>query len=292
MPEQDRAMHAGQWRKSAAGSHEVRGRTLGIVGYGNVGSQLSVLAEMLGMSVVFYDLLDKLAYGTARRCHSLEELLAVSDVVSLHVDGRSGNTSLFGAEQFAAMKQGSCFLNLSRGFVVDEQALADALDQGRLAGAALDVYEKEPDSNGDPFDSVLRGRANVILTPHTAGSTEEAQEDIGSYVAAKLVDHALLGSTDMSVNLPNVPSPAPASGVRVAYTHRNVPGALAAANNVLAEHDVNIASESLATRGLLGYALMDLDAPAGPAPTDSSMHRLAADLGALPHAISCRVLRS
>jgi D-3-phosphoglycerate dehydrogenase len=286
MPEQDRAMHAGEWRKSSTGSHEVRGRTLGIVGYGHVGSQLSVLAEMLGMTVVFYDLVDKLAYGNARRCQSLEELLAVSDVVSLHVDGRAGNTSMFGREQFDLMKYGSCFINLSRGFVVDEAAAADALDDGRLVGAALDVFEKEPDRNGDPFHSVLRGRGNVILTPHTAGSTEEAQEDIGRYVAGKLVSHVRRGVTDMSVNLPSLSVQDVAGVLRFVFTHRNVPGAMAAANRVLADHGINITGESLATRGRYGFALIDADPPG----QDADVETVLDAIRALPSTITCRVL--
>jgi D-3-phosphoglycerate dehydrogenase len=289
MPEQDRAMHAGEWRKSSSGSHEVRGRTLGIVGYGHVGSQLSVLAEMLGMTVVFHDLADKLAYGNARRCQSLEELLEVSDVVSLHVDGRAGNTSMFGRDQFARMKRGSCFLNLSRGFIVDEGAIADALDEGRLVGAALDVFEKEPDRNGDPFSSVLRGRSNVILTPHTAGSTEEAQEEIGRYVAAKLLDHVSRGVTDMSVNLPQLSEHSAGGGLRFVFVHQNVPGAMALANQVLADHGLNITGEYLATRGRFGYALIDADGPEGEDGA-TTVEALLAALRMLPPALACRAL--
>ena len=200
-------MHAGIWDKSAVGSHEVRGRRLGIVGYGNIGSQLSVLAEALGMSVLFYDTADKLALGNARRCGTLEELLAESDVVSLHVDGRPGNSDLFGEEQFARMRPGSIFLNLSRGFVVDHAALRRHVESGHLAGAAVDVFPVEPKARGEQFVSELRGLRNVILTPHVGGSTEEAQQDIGAFVAGKLREYAAAGTTSLSVNLPPVHLP-------------------------------------------------------------------------------------
>ena len=186
--DRDRALHAGVWDESAKGSHEIRGGTLGIVGYGNVGSQLSVLAEALGMRVMFYDLEDKLALGNAEACRSLEELLERAETVTLHVDGRAGNAGLLGAARFARMRHRSLFLNLSRGFVVDHEALRDHLVSGHIDGAAVDVFPDEPREQGDPFDSVLRGLPNVILTPHVGGSTQEAQYDIGRFVASKLVD--------------------------------------------------------------------------------------------------------
>src|ERR1017187_4264278 len=182
-------MHGGVWDKSGTGSHEVRGRRLGIVGYGNIGGQLSVLAESLGMTVFFYDTADKLALGNARRCGTLEELLEMSDVVTLHVDGRPGNSGLFGEQEFAAMRPGSLFLNLSRGFVVDHAALRRHIGSGHLAGAAVDVFPHEPRGRGEEFISELRGLPNVILTPHVGGSTEEAQQDIGEFVAGKLHDY-------------------------------------------------------------------------------------------------------
>ena len=186
LPEKTERMHEGVWDKSAQGSHEVRGRTLGIVGYGNIGTQLSNLAESMGMRVVFYDTADRPAHGNARRMRSLEELLATSDVVSLHIDGRPGNAGLFGAEQFAEMKPRSMFINASRGMVVDDVALRDYLLSGHIAGAALDVFPVEPKAQGDEFESVLRGLDNVILTPHVGGSTQEAQEEIGWFVSGKL----------------------------------------------------------------------------------------------------------
>src|ERR1700734_4115907 len=188
-------MHAGLWDKSAAGSHEIRGRRLGIVGYGNIGGQLSVLAESLGMTVFFYDTAHKLALGNARRCGTMEELLELADVVSLHVDGRPGNSGMFGAAEFAAMRPGSLFLNLSRGFVVDHGALRRGIESGHLAGAAIDVYPEEPKSRGEEFVSELRGLPNVILTPHVGGSTLEAQQDIGEVVAGKLADNMSSGAT-------------------------------------------------------------------------------------------------
>ncbi len=258
----DRAMHAGVWDKSAAGSHEVRGRRLGIVGYGNIGSQLSVVAEALGMSVFFYDTTDKLALGNARRCGSLHEVLEIADVVTLHVDGRSSNTGFFGEAEFARMRPGSIFLNLSRGFVVDHGALRRHVESGHLAGAAVDVFPQEPKGSGQAFDSELRGLDNVILTPHVGGSTEEAQEDIGRFVAAKLRDYALHGTTTLSVNLPALATEHAPGTVRLVHLHRNVPGVLAAINGVLADEGVNIEGQQLATRGDLGYVVTDIAAPA------------------------------
>ena len=251
-------MHAGRWDKSAVGSHEVRGRRLGIVGYGNIGSQLSVLAEALGMSVLFYDTADKLALGNARRCGTLEELLAQADVVSLHVDGRAGNDSLFGAEQFARMRPGSVFLNLSRGFVVDHHALRDNIESGHLVGAAVDVFPQEPASSGEEFVSELRGLRNVILTPHVGGSTEEAQQDIGNFVAGKLRDYAAAGNTSLSVNFPQVALPRLPGTSRILLLHTNTPGVLATVNGTLADHGVNIEGQILGTSGAMGYVLTDV----------------------------------
>ena len=251
-------MHQGIWDKSAKGAHEVRGRTLGIVGYGNIGSQLSVVAEALGMRVLFYDVADKLALGNARRCDSLDELLAEAETVTLHVDGRAGNAGLFGAEEFAKMRPRSLFLNLCRGIVVDHEALREHLVSGHIAGAALDVFADEPKTAGDPFVSSLQGLPNVILTPHVGGSTEEAQEDIGRFVAGKLGDYALSGTTTMSVNLPHVQASDGVHRSRILHVHHNVPGVLATVNGVLADFGVNIESQTLSTRGQLGYAVTDI----------------------------------
>ncbi|MDQ1694813.1 MAG: D-3-phosphoglycerate dehydrogenase / 2-oxoglutarate reductase [Frankiaceae bacterium] len=258
LTEKNADMHAGGWDKSAAGAHEIRGRRLGIVGYGNIGAQLSVLAEALGMSVSFFDTADKLALGNARRCETLDELLECSDVVSLHVDGRSTNRDSFGEQQLARMRPGSLFLNLSRGFVVDHAALRAHIESGHLAGAAIDVFPDEPAGRGDEFVSELRGLPNVILTPHIGGSTEEAQQDIGRYVAGKLRDFVVDGSTTMSVNLPHLALPQRPDGHRIAHLHHNVPGVLAGINGLLADNKVNIEAQLLGTRGDLGYVLTDV----------------------------------
>jgi D-3-phosphoglycerate dehydrogenase / 2-oxoglutarate reductase len=252
------AMHAGLWRKSAEGSHELRGRRLGIVGYGRIGSQLSVLAEALGMRVSFYDTADKLAFGNARRCSTLDELLGSSDVVTLHVDGRPGNSGMFGEEQFARMLPGALFLNLSRGFVVDHRALRRHVDSGHLAGAAVDVFPHEPAAAGEPFESELRGLPNVILTPHVGGSTEEAQRDIGEFVAAKLLGYLERGATGMSVNLPEVQPTGCRGTTRLTLLHRNQPGALAGIDSVLADGDLHVDRQVLATTGSVGYAVTDV----------------------------------
>jgi D-3-phosphoglycerate dehydrogenase len=282
LTERDKALHAGVWDKSATGSHEIRGRTLGIVGYGNIGSQLSVVAEMLGMQVYFYDTDDKLALGNARRCSSLGELLDTAETVTLHVDGRAGNAGIFGAEQFERMRPRSLFLNLSRGFVVDYDALRDAIESGHIAGAAVDVFPKEPKSRGDAFESPLRNLPNVILTPHVGGSTEEAQEDIGRFVGTKLRDYVIGGSTSLSVNLPTLTMAPSQHAQRIAHIHQNTPGVLAHVNQVLAEHEVNIGGQVLATRGHTGYVVTD---------TDSSLSaEVIAGLRAVPETIRLRVI--
>jgi D-3-phosphoglycerate dehydrogenase len=275
-------MHAGVWDKSAKGAHEVRGRTLGIVGYGNIGSQLSVVAEALGMRVLFYDVADKLALGNARRCTSLDELLAEAETVTLHVDGRAGNAGLFGAEEFAKMRPRSLFLNLCRGIVVDHEALREHLVSGHIAGAALDVFAEEPKTAGDPFVSSLQGLPNVILTPHVGGSTEEAQVDIGRFVAAKLGDYARAGTTTMSVNLPQVQATDGLERCRILHVHHNVPGVLATVNGVLADFGVNIESQTLSTRGQLGYVITDIGGTFSDALLDK--------LSSLPETVRLRVL--
>jgi D-3-phosphoglycerate dehydrogenase / 2-oxoglutarate reductase len=256
--DKNREMHAGVWSKSAAGAHEVRGRRLGIVGYGNIGSQLSVLAEGLGMSVSFYDTADRLALGNAHRCASLRELLGWADVVTLHVDGRPDNQMLFGEAEFASMRTGALFLNLSRGFVVDHGALRNHIESGHLAGAAVDVFFEEPSGDDTAFTSRLQNLSNVILTPHIGGSTEEAQEDIGRFVAKKLTDYVHTGSTALSVNLPNVELPRRAGAHGLVHIHRNTPGVLATMNAIFAEHRVNIEGQALGTRGDVGYVITDI----------------------------------
>lgn len=260
LPEHNRQMHAGVWSKSATGAHEIRGRTLGIVGYGNIGSQLSVIAEALGMNVIFFDSAEKLALGNATKMPSLSALLAEADIVTLHVDGRAGNSGFFGREQFATMKSGALFLNLSRGFIVDIEALKSGLESGHIAGAAVDVFPEEPKAKGDAFSSLLQNMPNVILTPHIGGSTEEAQRDIGIFVATRLRDYVFNGSTSLSVSLPNLSLDLLQGAHRVAFLHENTPGVLAAVNRVFAEHNVNIEAQLLATRGELGYVVTDIAA--------------------------------
>jgi D-3-phosphoglycerate dehydrogenase len=282
LTEKNDALHRGIWDKSAKGAHEMRGRTLGIIGYGNIGSQLSVVAEALGMGVVFFDTADKLPMGNARRLDSVEELLELSDVVTLHVDGRVGNAGLFDAKQFASMRPGAIFLNLSRGFVVDQDALADNIRSGHLAGAAIDVFPVEPKRQGDSFESHLRGLPNVILTPHVGGSTEEAQQDIGRFVSGKLRDYVVAGSTALSVNLPPAWLDGRPSAHRLAHLHTNTPGVLAAMNGLLADHDVNIEGQVLVTRDQLGYALTDVSADYAPEVVQA--------LAGMPETVRLRVL--
>ncbi|MBC8091880.1 MAG: phosphoglycerate dehydrogenase [Pseudonocardia sp.] len=260
LPEKTQRMHEGVWDKSAKGSHEIRGRTLGIVGYGNIGTQLSNMAEAIGLRVIFYDTADRLAHGNARQVGTLDELLAEADVVSLHVDGRPGNAGLFGADQFARMKPRAMFINASRGMVVDYGALRDNITSGHLSGAAIDVFPAEPKAQGDPFDSPLRGLDNVILTPHVGGSTQEAQEEIGHFVSNKLVGFVTAGGTALSVNLPEVAPPQPHGAFRMGYLHANVPGVLAGINQFLVDAGANVVGQSLSTRAELGYVLVDTDA--------------------------------
>ena len=272
LPEKTQRMHDGIWDKSAKGAYETRGRTLGIVGYGNIGTQLSNVAEAIGLRVVFYDIADRLAHGNARALGSLEELLEQSDFVSIHVDGRPGNAGLFGAEQFAMMKPGSVFINASRGMVVDDHALRDHIISGHLSGAAIDVFPIEPKAQGDLFESPLRGLDNVILTPHVGASTKEAQEEIGSFVAQKLTRFVTTGATSLSVNLPQV-APSPSEGIfRMAILHRNVPGVLSSINRTLAEAGANVVGQSLATHGELGYVVTDTDLAVAPETLESLRH--------------------
>jgi D-3-phosphoglycerate dehydrogenase len=284
LPEKTAQMHAGIWDKSAAGAHEVRGRRLGIVGYGNIGTQLSVLAENLGMSVYFYDISDKLALGNARRCSTLHELLETAETVTLHVDGRDGNRGFFGAAEFAAMRPRSLFLNLSRGFVVDHAALRANIESGHIAGAAIDVFPSEPKGRGDEFVSELRGLPNVILTPHVGGSTEEAQQDIGDFVAGKLADYVVSGSTSLSVNMPGIALPTVPGTHRLVHLHQNVPGVLAAINRVLADHGVNVEGQLLRTRDEYGYVLTDI--------SSEYSDEVLAELRSMPVTIRLRTLRS
>ena len=255
-------MHTGGWNKSAAGCHEVRGMTLGIVGYGRIGSQISDLAEAAGMRVIFNDVTDVLARGNAKRC-SFQEVLQQADIVTLHVDGKVRNRNLFGEEEFQLMKPGAHFLNLSRGFVVDHDALARNLQSGKIAGAAVDVFPQEPETGG-VFHSPLQGLPNVILTPHLGGSTEEAQQNIGQFVSSRLIEYLQTGNTMLSVNLPHCHLEHYPESYRLTHIHRNMPGMLLAINEVLATHGINIERQVLDTRGDLGYAIYDINHPCDP----------------------------
>lgn len=252
-------LHRGIWDKSADGAHEVRGHTLGIIGYGNIGTQLSVLAEALGLNVIFYDVAERLALGNATRMPDLDSVLREADIVSIHVDGSRSNARLFGDREFSLMKKGALFINLSRGFVVDIEALRSHLVSGHLGGAAIDVFPEEPKANGDEFISPLAGLDNVILTPHVGGSTEEAQLDIGRFVSTKVSEYVHTGSTDMSVNLPNLTlAVSPSSRYRIRLIHRNTPGVLALVNQTFAESGANINGQILGTAGPIGYVITDI----------------------------------
>lgn len=251
-------LHGGQWNKSAVNSREVRGKNLGIVGYGNIGKQLSVLAEAIGMRVYYYDVDDKLALGNAVRCETLEDLLSVSDVVTLHIDDNKANKNFIGERELDRMKNGAMLINLSRGFVVDIQALVNALKNGKLAGAAIDVYPEEPRKNGD-FATELQGLPNVILTPHVGGSTEEAQRNIADFVPNKIMDYINAGSTVDAVNFPNIRLPKQTNAHRFLHIHKNVPGIMAKINEVLAKYEMNIMGQYLSTDSDVGYVITDLD---------------------------------
>lgn len=253
------AAHEGGWDKSATDSLEVRGKTLGIVGYGNIGSQLSTLAEAMGMKVVYHDLTDKLRHGNTEPVDTLQALLAMSDVVSLHVPETPATAGLIGVAEIGQMKKGAYLINNSRGTVVDLDALAQALRAGQLRGAAVDVFPVEPSANGDRFVSPLQGLPNVILTPHIGGSTEEAQERIGGEVSRKLVDYSDVGSTVGAVNFPQVQLPARPSGTRFIQVQRNMPGMLGQLNDLIASRGINITAQYYQTDGEVGYVVLECE---------------------------------
>ncbi|MHB1615771.1 MAG: phosphoglycerate dehydrogenase [Metallibacterium sp.] len=282
LPEKLRQMDHGVWDKSLGAAREVRGKTLGIVGYGNIGMQLSVLAEAAGMRVLYVDLAERLALGTAQRVSTLHELLAASDAISVHVDGRASNRNLFGAAEFAAMRPGSVFLNLARGHVADLDALRAALDSGHLRGAALDVFPEEPARNGDPFTHPLRENPRLLLTPHIGGSTLEAQADIGRYVGQRLTDYIDGGSTEGVVNLPALRLPPQEQAHRFVHLHTNQPGVLARINEALSAHGANILGQYLKTDAEVGYVITDVDRDYSPALLDA--------IRAVPHTLRFRVL--
>jgi D-3-phosphoglycerate dehydrogenase len=259
IPDKSSKMHVGKWDKSAKGSFEVRGKKLGIVGYGNIGTQLSVIAENLGMKVLFYDKEEKLAMGNAVKCKSLKELLTEADVITLHVDGRESNKNFIGQKEFETMKKGVIFLNLSRGHIVDVKALRENILNGKVGGCAIDVFPHEPISNEEEFVSELRGLPNTILTPHIGGSTAEAQENIGNFVPGKMMDYINTGSTSNSVNFPNLTLPILENAHRLIHIHNNVPGILAKINQILAANGINIVGQYLKTNEHIGYVITDIN---------------------------------
>ncbi len=257
--EKSNQMHSGKWDKSASQSYEVRGKKLGIIGYGNIGTQLSVIAEALGMQVYYYDAVDKLALGNAQKCHNLNQLLEISDIITIHADGRKSNHNLIGEKEFARMKDGVVFLNLARGHLVDIKALANAIKSGKVRGAGLDVFPEEPKNNHEHFYSELQGLPNVLLSPHIGGSTEEAQYNIADYVPNKIMEYINTGSTYMSVNFPEIQLPELANAHRLIHCHENVPGILAKINQILANHQINIVGQYLKTNAHIGYVITDID---------------------------------
>ena len=260
IPQKNAECHRGGWSKSAAGSHEVRGKTLGIIGYGHIGTQVGVLAEALGMHVLFHDIETKLSLGNARPAIGLDDLLAQSDVVTLHVPETPATQGMFGAAQIAGMKRGAHLINASRGTVVDIDALADALKSGQVGGAAVDVFPVEPKGNAESFESPLRGLDNVILTPHVGGSTLEAQDNIGIELAAKLVRYSDNGSTLSAVNFPEVTLPGHDGSRRILHIHRNVPGVLSQINDIFRDRGINIDGQFLRTDPKVGYVVIDVTA--------------------------------
>ncbi|WP_444937921.1 phosphoglycerate dehydrogenase [Microbulbifer sp. JMSA002] len=282
IPEKNAVCHRGGWLKSAVGSFEARGKTLGIIGYGAIGSQVSVMAEAIGMRVKFYDVITKLPLGNASQVGSLQELLRESDVVSLHVPELPSTKMMMGAEEIAQMKPGAILLNASRGTVVNIEALAEALNSKYLAGAAIDVFPVEPRGNDDEFLSPLRGIDNALLTPHVGGSTMEAQENIGTEVAEKLAHYSDNGTTTSSVNFPEVALPGHAGTHRLLHIHKNVPGVLSAINQVFSDNAINISAQYLQTNETVGYVVIDVDA----AYSDLALEKLKN----IPGTLRCRVL--
>ena len=282
IPAKNALVHRGGWMKSAIHSHEIRGKTLGIVGYGSIGTQLSVLAEGLGMHVAFYDVVSKLPLGNARQVPKLHDLLAQSDIVSLHVPELPSTKWMIGPAEIAAMKQGGILINAARGTVVDIDALAEGIKSEKLWGAAIDVFPVEPGSNNEEFQSPLRGLDNVILTPHIGGSTMEAQANIGGEVAEKLVKYSDNGTSISSVNFPEVALPAHPGKHRILHIHHNVPGVLSEINRIFSDNHINISGQYLQTNEQVGYVVIDIDA----ASSDLALEKLAE----VPGTIRSRVL--
>jgi D-3-phosphoglycerate dehydrogenase len=276
--------HQGIWDKTAENAREVRGKKLGIIGFGNIGSQVSTLAEAMGMDVYYYDVVDKLRIGNATRVTTLKELLNVAQIITIHVDGNPANTNLIDEKEFEAMNDGAILLNLSRGHVVNIDALAKNLKSGKIAGAAIDVFPKEPKDSKESFSSPLRGLPNVILTPHIGGSTEEAQENIAHFVSSKLLEYVHTGSTFTSVNFPRIslPNSDGSQSHRLLHVHRNVPGVLSHINGIFAKNNVNVLSQYLRTNELIGYAIADVD--------KEYKDSLLDDLADVEHTIKVRIL--
>ena len=282
IPEKNAVAHRGGWLKNAVGSYETRGKVLGVIGYGSIGSQVSVLAEGLGMKVRFYDVVTKLPLGNAAQVRDLDELLAMSDVVTLHVPESASTKDMFGAKEIAAMKEGSILINAARGTVVDIDALAAALHAKRLLGAAIDVFPVEPKNNNEEFVSPLRGIDNVILTPHIGGSTQEAQENIGVEVAEKLITYSDNGTTTSSVNFPEVALPSNPEAHRLLHVHKNIPGVLTEINRIFSENEINICGQYLQTNDKVGYVVTEV----GTDYSDAALQQLKNITGT----IRCRVL--
>lgn len=259
LPDKMISMHQGRWDKSASRSYEIRGKKLGIIGYGNIGKQLSVLGESIGLDIYYYDIAERLALGNATKCRSLKQLLKVSDIVSLHVDGRPENKNLIGKKEFEQMRKGTILLNLSRGHVVDIHELKNNVESGKIAGVAVDVFPKEPFSNAEEFASELRGLPNTILTPHIGGSTLEAQVNIAEFVPGKIMDYINTGSTNNSVNFPNLTLPTLKNAHRFIHIHHNRPGVMAHITNTLADHDINVMGQYLKTNESIGYVITDIN---------------------------------
>ena len=274
--------HQGVWDKSVDNTHEVRGRTLGIIGYGNIGSQVSMLAESMGMKVYYYDIIDKLTIGNAIRLSSLDELLKISDIITIHVDGNAVNRNLIGAGEFSKMKDGVIFLNLSRGFIVDIDAMAANIKNGKIAGAAVDVFPEEPRSPDDNFISPLQNLPNVLLTPHIGGNTEEAQYNIAEFVSNKLIEYIKTGSTFTSVNFPRIQLPSLTGSHRLLHIHKNLPGVLSQINTIFARNSVNVESQFLRTNEKIGYVVTDVD--------KKYKDSLLEDLKNVDHTIKVRIL--
>jgi len=282
IPAKNAGCHRGAWDKTARGSFEIRGKTLGLIGYGSIGSQISVMAESLGMNIIFYDVVTKLTMGNAIQCKSLNELLAKSDIVSLHVPETPDTKNMMAERELAAMKKGAVLINASRGTVIDIEALAVSLEEDHLAGAAIDVFPTEPKGNGEIFESPLKAFDNVILTPHIGGSTMEAQENIGYEVAEKLVKYSDNGTTLSSVNFPEVALPTHRNVHRLLHVHKNVPGMLTAINKIISENNINISGQYLQTNDRVGYVVIDVTSEY----SDVALRHLKV----IPNTIHCRVL--